>query len=41
MLKELWQDVVHFFNENVWNVILFFSVLILGSLDVKITTNIC
>lgn len=41
MLKELWQDVVHFFNANVWNVILFFSVLILGILVVKITINIC
>ncbi len=40
MFKQLWEDIVTFFNANIWGVILFFAVLIIGVIVVKITINI-
>ncbi len=40
MFKELWEDIVNFFNANIWNIVLFFSVLIFGTIIVKIIINI-
>ena len=40
MFKNLWNDIVDFFNNNVWNIILFFAVLVIGTIVVKILLNI-
>ena len=40
MFKELWNDIVNFFNDNVWDIILFFAVLVIGTIVVKILINI-
>ena len=40
MFKELWNDIVNFFNNNVWDIILFFAVLVIGTIVVKILINI-
>ncbi len=36
----IWQDIVNFFSNNIWNICLFFVVLIFGSLAIKILLNI-
>ena len=35
-LKKLWSDITTFFNDNIWNIIGFFAVLIIGLIIVKI-----
>ncbi len=40
MIEKLWTDVVDFFNSNFWNIILFFAVLFIGTIVVKIIINI-
>lgn len=40
MFKNLWNDIVDFFNNNVWDIILFFAVLVIGTIVVKILLNI-
>ena len=40
MFKNLWNDIVNFFNNNVWDIILFFAVLVIGTVVVKILLNI-
>ena len=40
MFKNLWNDIVNFFNNNVWDIILFFAVLVIGTIVVKILLNI-
>ncbi len=41
MFEKLWKDIVTFFTTNVWDVILFFAVLVIGTIIVKIILNIC
>lgn len=38
--KKLWNDIVNFFESNIWNIILFFAVLVIGGVIVKIIINI-
>ncbi len=38
--NEFWNTVKNFFTNNVWNIVLFFAVLILGVVVIKITINI-
>ncbi len=40
MFEKLWQDIVTFFNTNTWNVLLFFAVLVFGTIVVKIIINL-
>jgi len=37
---KLWNDIVTFFKDNVWNIILFFAVLFIGIIVIKIFMNI-
>lgn len=39
-MKEFWNDIVNFFEANIWNIILFVAVLLFGSIVVKIVINI-
>ena len=38
--KKLWNDIVLFFESNIWNIVLFFAVLVIGTIVVKIIINI-
>lgn len=38
--NKLWNDVKTFFTDNVWNIVLFFSVLVIGIIVIKILLNI-
>ncbi len=38
--NEFWNSIKTFFTDNVWNIVLFFAVLILGIVVIKITINI-
>lgn len=38
--NQIWNDIVAFFETNVWNIILFFAVLFLGIIVIKIVINI-
>ncbi len=40
MFKNIWNDIVNFFEANIWNIILFFATLVLGLIVVKIVLNI-
>ncbi len=40
MFAKLWDDIVAFFNTNIWGIVLFFSILIFGTIIVKIIINI-
>ncbi len=40
MFTKLWNDIVIFFNTNIWNILLFFSILVFGTITVKIIINI-
>ncbi len=40
MIKDLWNDIVNFFKGNVWNIVLFFAVLVVGTIVVKLLINI-
>ncbi len=40
MFEKIWNDIVAFFNANVWNIVLFFAILVLGTITVKIIINI-
>lgn len=40
MLKNMWEQLVNFFNDNIWNIILFFAVLVIGGIFVKLVINI-
>ena len=38
--EEIWNSIVNFFNTNIWNIVIFFAVLILGIIVVKILLNV-
>ncbi len=38
--KSLWNDIVNFFENNVWNILLFVAVLVIGIIVVKLLINI-
>lgn len=38
--NQLWNDIVTFFKSNIWNIILFFAVLFVGIIIIKIFINI-
>ena len=38
--NQIWNDIVTFFENNVWNILLFFAVLLLGVVVIKILINI-
>ncbi len=38
--SEIWNSIVSFFSNNIWNIILFFAVLVIGMVIVKIVLNI-
>ncbi len=38
--NQLWNDIVTFFETNIWNIVLFFAVLFIGIILVKILINI-
>lgn len=38
--NKLWNDIKSFFTNNVWNIVLFFSVLLIGIIVIKILINI-
>lgn len=38
--NKLWNDIVSFFENNVWNIVLFFAVLFIGIIIIKIFLNI-
>ncbi len=38
--NKLWNDIVSFFENNVWNIVLFFAVLFIGIIVIKIFLNI-
>ena len=40
MIKDLWNDIVNFFKGNIWNIVLFFAVLVIGTIVVKLLINI-
>lgn len=40
MIKDLWNDIVNFFKGNIWNIVLFFAVLVIGTIVVKLFINI-
>ncbi len=40
MWEELWNNIVLFFTTNIWHVILFFAVLVMGIITVKIIINL-
>lgn len=37
---KLWDDIVNFFTNNVWNIVLFFAVLLIGIIVIKLTLNL-
>ncbi len=38
--NKIWNDIVNFFKTNVWNIVLFFAVLLLGIILVKLIINL-
>ena len=40
MIKDLWNDIVNFFKGNIWNIVLFFATLVIGTIVVKLVLNI-
>ncbi len=38
--NQIWNDIVNFFKNNAWNIVIFFAVLILGIILIKILLNI-
>ena len=38
--NQIWNDIVDFFKNNAWNIAIFFAVLILGIIVIKILLNI-
>lgn len=39
-IKDFWSNIVNFFNDNIWNIILFFAVLLIGVILIKITLRL-
>ena len=39
-LKKIWNDIVTFFTENYWNVLLFFAVLVIGIIVIKLLVKL-
>lgn len=39
-LNKIWNDVINFFKSNIWNIIFFFAILIIGIILIKIFMNI-
>ena len=37
---KLWKDIVDFFTNNVWNIVLFFAVLLIGIIVIKLLLNL-
>lgn len=37
---KLWNDIVNFFKNNVWNIVMFFAILLIGIIVIKLTLNI-
>ncbi len=40
MLHRIWNDIVSFFNNNLWGIVKFFAVLIVGGIIIKIIINV-
>lgn len=38
--EKIWDSIVNFFQDNIWNIVLFFAVLFLGIVAIKIVINI-
>lgn len=38
--NQLWNDIVTFFETNIWNIVLFFAVLFIGIILIKLLINI-
>lgn len=38
--KKIWNDIVNFFTNNVWNIVKFFAVLVIGIIVVKLLINL-
>ena len=38
--NKIWNDIVNFFKTNAWNIVIFFAVLLLGIIVIKILLNI-
>ena len=38
--NKIWKDIVNFFETNVWNIVLFVAVLLIGIIVIKLTLNI-
>ncbi len=38
--NKIWNDIVTFFENNIWNIVLFFAVLLLGIIVIKLIINI-
>ena len=38
--KEIWQSIKDFFTNNIWGIVTFFAVLIIGFIVVKILINV-
>lgn len=38
--SKIWNDIVNFFTTNVWNILLFFAVLLIGIIVIKLLLNI-
>lgn len=36
----IWNDIVTFFKTNAWNIVIFFAVLLLGIIVIKLLLNI-
>lgn len=36
----MWDDIVNFFKNNVWNIVMFFAILLIGIIVIKLTLNI-
>lgn len=38
--NQIWNDIVSFFKTNIWNIVLFFAILLIGLIVIKILLNI-
>ena len=39
-LSAIWNTIVNFFKANIWNIVLFFAILIIGVVIIKIIMNL-
>ncbi len=40
MFEKIWKDIVDFFSNNVWNIVLFVAVLVIGYIAIKVIVNL-